>query len=400
MSQIQYIQKHPSTFIASLGLFTLLVSCGVALCLYFENIELQALEEEALALAEETGLFFSNQLDRAVLPLFSLAQFVRELPIFQDLEKEIGYVGEPNALPLLESGTHRNVSGVCDRPELIERFESIASTLKQTSGMDGILVNLQLVPDAVACLVYPLNNTEDFENGIYMDNSGAVGHDLLSDPARKYIAETTLASNKLVVAGPLSLKQCQDCDPTVEKAFIARLPIESLIDYDDETDNMDNAGRKYGKWGFAVALINWNRLVEDSGIYDNFIDGDLEFQLTRTDKVETTQGRFEDKVVILAESRNYNQSLDDLQVQLALPTTNNEWEISIAYCTSGNCVGWFPWAVTVSVVLSLFISVLVYTIFIQKIRHSDAIAEKSRMMIESAERSARNERELNDFIAQ
>jgi sensor domain CHASE-containing protein len=179
----------------------------------------------------------------------------------------------------------------------VDRFEDIASTLKSNAGMDGILVNLQLVPDAVVCLLYPLNNTEDFPPGVFMDNSGALGHDLLSDPERSVIAETTLASNEIVIAGPLTLRQCQECDPTVEKAFIARLPIPSMIANDNITLDEITTGRRYGKWGFAVALINWNRLVEQSGIYENFAKSNLEFQLTRTDRiVNATNGSYTDEV--------------------------------------------------------------------------------------------------------
>jgi sensor domain CHASE-containing protein len=149
--------------------------------------------------------------------------------------------------------------------------------------MDGILVNLQLVPDTVVCLLHPMNNTEDFPPGVYMDNSGALGHDLLSDPERKFIAKATVPADDVVIAGPLSLRQCQDCDPTVEKAFIARLPIAS------ETNTIVVDGVGYKKWGFVVALINWNELVERSGVYDVFESESMEFQLTRTDRIYISQ---------------------------------------------------------------------------------------------------------------
>jgi hypothetical protein len=43
-------------------------------------------------------------------------------------------------------------------------------------------------------------------------------------------------------------------------------------------------GISYPKWGFAVAIINWNVLVEKSGVFEVFRQEGLEFQLTRTDK--------------------------------------------------------------------------------------------------------------------
>ena len=301
--------------------FNLLISCSIlfvllgiaiAMIIAFQRAREDELEQEAVLLAQETGAFFSDELDRAILPLFSLAQFVAELSIFRELPNRIGQIGiDEDALPMLEGRYHRNVTNVCDDPTLLERFNQIAATIKSQSNMDGILVNLQLAPDAVVCLVHPLNNTEDFEDGVYMDNSGAVGHDLLEDPNRKFIAKATIPSDRVVVAGPLRMEQCADgCHPIVEEAFIARLPI-ALPDH-----NVTMDGEVYQRWGFAVAILNWKALIDRSGIYQmfegtqskkrerhfDFENGTMrhhtsspsvsysgwEFQLTRTDRIVNT----------------------------------------------------------------------------------------------------------------
>lgn len=49
--------------------------------------------------------------------------------------------------------------------------------------------------------------------------------------------------------------------------------------------------------------------------------------------------------------------------------------------------------------LAISISMLVYTILMQKQQHKEAIAEKHSLMVETANNAARNERDLNDFIA-
>ena len=276
-------KAHPHILYLALFIWAAFLGAGVAICVVFERAHHEEMRDEARALATETGTFFSDHLDQAILPLFSLAQFVHEVDMFKNLASQVGLVGEPDALPLIpkagnETPTHRNVTGVCDDPQLVDRFTNIAAGIKKNARMDGILVNLQLVPDAVVCLLHPLNNTEDFPEGVFMDNSGALGHDLLYDPQRKFIAEATVPSDKVVIAGPIKLRQCQDCDPLVEQAFIARLPIAS------ETNVITVNGEGYNKWGFAVALINWNELVERSGVYQTFAGNDLEFQLTRTDR--------------------------------------------------------------------------------------------------------------------
>lgn len=296
-SHRQLASRDPQHIIIALFLFVVLLVSGVTISTVFANAQRNQMESDALALAQETGLSFSQYLDQAILPLFTLAQFVNEIEVFRSLPERIGLSGEEGGIPLLppkageEVPTHRNVTGVCDDPSLQEQFYRIAEAIKRDSDLDGILVNLQLVPDAVVCLLHPVNNTEDFPPGIFMDNTGAIGHDLLNDPARKFIAETTVASNDVVIAGPVSLQQCQDCDPTVEKAFIARLPIRS------DTNVITVNGERHGRWGFAVALINWKALVQRSGVYQVFQAEGMEFQLTRTDFIDDAEGSGYEKEV-------------------------------------------------------------------------------------------------------
>lgn len=115
----------------------IILGAGVGLSVDFYDAEWAALEEEALLTAEETRLLFSEQLREAVLPLFSLAQFVSEVDPLRRLAYEVGYAGETHALPFA-SETHRNVTGVCDDPVLVDCFSKIAATIKANAGMDGI----------------------------------------------------------------------------------------------------------------------------------------------------------------------------------------------------------------------------------------------------------------------
>jgi hypothetical protein len=281
----QFVKSHPRTVVFACLLFLTLLAGSVIFCVGVYNAQKRALEEEALALAEETGLFFADMFHHALLPLFSLAQFVSELQVFRELEYHIGYAGERNARPLA-SETHRNVTGICDDPTLVARFSKIAATINLNAGMEGVLLNLQLVPDAVVCLVYPLNNMEAFPSSGFVDKTDAIGHDLLADPTRKIIAEATLASGEIVISDPLSLRQCDGCHPAVERAFIARLPLPSLMTDEERKLRLGNGtsptAGQYQKWGFVVALIDWNALIEKSGIYETFENGHLEFRMTQT----------------------------------------------------------------------------------------------------------------------
>jgi hypothetical protein len=282
--QWKICQQNPLIVATGLFVFALLIGAGLALCFVFSTSKRNQVQEQALTLAVNAGSFFSDELDKALLPLFSMAQFVVELEIFQNLPRDIGPARGNGSLPLLPPlypgapVSHRNVTGVCDQPDLVQRFSEIASTIKRNAKMQGVLVNIQLAPQAVVCLLHPLNNTEDFEDGVFMDNSGALGLDLLVDEKLKFGAQKTLQSKSVGIVGPLSLRQCQGCDATVEKALIARLPI-FVDDYEIVVD-----GIPYPDWGFATVLINWQELVTRSGIFEMFRAHDFEFQLTRTDQ--------------------------------------------------------------------------------------------------------------------
>jgi signal transduction histidine kinase/CheY-like chemotaxis protein len=395
--QHHILRENPSTWIVPFLVFCSLCAPGLAIIGTTDSAPSDngEVRQEILALAEDTGQWFSDQLDAAILPLFSLALFVKEMEIFQNLPNQIGQAYAEDSLPFLEDlPTHRNVTGVCDEPELLERFNSISSSIKRTTNMEGVLVNLQLAPEAVVCTVYPLINTEDFPAGISLDNSGAVGHDLLTDPKRAFIAQATLPSDKLVVAGPMKLLQCKDskCDPLVERAFIARLPIVM------EDHQIEVNGQFYNRWGFAVAIINWNTLVERSGICENFRDMGFEFQLTRTDRIlNETTGDWEGSVVVLVETPGYADHRLRT-VSTALETTNNEWEITVAYHVDDS-EKWKAWAIFAAIIVSICISVLVYIVLLQKQIHADMVATQSTLLVENSRKAAAAERELNDFIA-
>ena len=270
-----HVSAHRIVFLLCTFIFLVLAGAGITICHIFAQAEEEQIRDQALTLAVDTGKWFSDQLDLAILPLFSLAQFATELEMFDNLPERVAPL--PFAGPQANGKIKRNITGVCDDPVLWKRFTKIASALKRSAQMEGILVNLQLAPEGVICLLHPLNNTEDFEEGIYMDNTGGWGMDLLFEPTSKYLSEEAIKSGTLTVAGPLPLGQCLDCHATVETAFIVILPIAS----EDHVVFVD--GEPYKRWGFANALINWSELVERSGIYENFAETNMGFRLTRTD---------------------------------------------------------------------------------------------------------------------
>mmetsp|Transcript_3443 Transcript_3443/g.5060 ORF Transcript_3443/g.5060 Transcript_3443/m.5060 type:complete len:753 (+) Transcript_3443:107-2365(+) len=374
MEKVYVIRTHPVILVVTLIVFAILCTVGVLTVLDLARREEEARKDEASDIAVETGNWFSDRLDQAILPLFTLAQFIQQLDIFQEMPERVGVANTDGALPFMppkpdKTFTHRNITGsVCQDPNITARFNEIAATIKRDAGMEGVLVNLQLAPQAVVCMFYPMINTEDFEPPMVLDNTGAWGHDLLSDPARVFIAEATVPRSDVVTAGPLALKQCSDCDPTVRHAFIARLAINALTDEQVITVG----GVPYKKWGFAVALINWGELIERSDIYERFKLKNMEFKLTRTDiKYDADTGAEVEKVATLAESEGYD--LSDYVTQ-ELDTTNNIWEMQVGF-SDGFVPPWKQGGIAGAIILSLVMSFLILLILVENRTHHDMLSE-------------------------
>lgn len=290
-----------------------------------------------------------------------MAQFVGEIGSFNALADG---VADLPFVPAEETGgivTHRDVDGVCNDVDVLDRFNKIAASIKENADMEGVLVTLQLVPDQVVCMVYPLINSEDFEDGIVQDNTGAIGLDLSAIPSRIAYSQSVLSSNGIYIAGPLTLQECAgegDCNVSVEKAFLAALPVNS------ENHTISVGGKEFERWGSVEAMINWNALIERSDIFERFAADHKGFQLSRTDIITDPVTQEETSVVVvLAETEDFGDSRY-VRVSTTLDTVNDLWEMTVAYESQSE--SWLPYAIASTVILAFFFSALVFMIMLQK----------------------------------
>jgi class 3 adenylate cyclase/sensor domain CHASE-containing protein len=369
------LRSHPYIAITTTIVLALLIAISTALNVVSANRYEVEKKDMANAFAKKAGNWFKQELDKAISPLFILEQFVKEMPIFHDLPFLMGQGGEPGSAPYINDTvvTHRNVSGVCDNSTVIDEFDRIAKNIKESANMTGVLISLNLSPHDVACTFYPLNNTEDFVAPMYLDNSGAVGHDLLKDPKRVKVVLETHASNSFTVAGPLTLTQCPDCPPTVKNAFIARMPVNMPPELGY---NINAGGVNYSSWGFVAAVINWDSLLKRSDyIHDRFENKGMQYELTKTDSIlNTTTTQFFGKTTVLdltifsrkIDSRNY--------YNVSLQVTNSNWTMAVAY-DDGFGAPWLGWAIAISVMVSIAFSVVLLVILLEKQEHKNLLHE-------------------------
>lgn len=355
--------------------FLVIFGAGLAIFLVLTRSHNQNKLRTIHEIANEIGRWFSKELDYAILPLFSMAQFAVELEIFASLPdkvRDLPYLPFDSSDP--SAVLYRDVTGVCDEPELVKHFDQLASNIKSNAQMDGVLHNIQLAPDGIICLMNPMNNTEDFNDGVsFLDNTKAWGIDLMNDSFYKFIARQSMKQEEVGIAGPRTIYQCPSCG----MYFIARLPVIS------RNHTMEVDGGIYPRWGFATALIHWDTLIERSSIYKTFASNSLEFLLTRTDyNFDESKGVYVENIVHLAQSKGFGSKRK--QCAHALQTTNNEWILTIQYDQSpqlGDLI-----TLTVSFVVAVFVAVLVYTVLQQKQAQATmrglTMAEKAKADVE------------------
>jgi hypothetical protein len=236
-----------------------------------------------------------------------------------------------------QRSSYRNVTGVCNDATLMNDFDtmminilssspsplsssssSMATTTTTTSGNedqdnDVLLINWQLAPMGVTCLVHPqLSATTNSTSTTVSNNNNSttttagvvVGMDLLVDPSSRDLAMATIPQNDIVVTGPImtTLHRCDDNDQRQQpqsppqppsncvaipaRAMMARFPIQIPTTSGSSTSSSTSSpmvinGVGYpNKWGFVTALIHWDQWMAQSGIMEQFRDGGMEFQLT------------------------------------------------------------------------------------------------------------------------
>jgi hypothetical protein len=298
--------------------------------------------------------------------LFSIAEFVKELPYFVDLPIEIGPGGQEGSAPYIEDIpiTHRDVSGICDNSTTVDHFNRLARNIKESARLSKILLQLQLAPQAVQCLMYPLNNTEDFDAPIFLDSSAQVGLDWLVDPDSYVIAEKALISNETMhIVGPFAVpvKACDDssdvCQVAVQNAFMARLPIK-MPNY-----NITVNGTAFPVWGFATELINGDELIEKAFL--DFNPRGTDFRLIKYEN---------GKVSVFKASRNVDKvEVTDLE-QYTVKTLNGNWVVQVGY-VGGSKPSWLGGAIVASFLLSFVLAWMLMIIFFEKQAHQDLLSE-------------------------
>lgn len=257
--------------------FIVLCTTGLSVVLTFANNYHASQQNKAVEMAKEMGYRIPREINRALVPLFTMEEILRQIDVFDNLPFEMNETKKyltGNA----PGRAWRNATDLCLDPNYTTPFAKIARSIKNSSKMEKILVNLQLAPLGAVCLAFPLVNTEDFEEGIVMNNTGAIGLDILNDPVSGYYTLQAIKNGRVTIQGPLKL--VQGGVPVVEEALIARNPV-SIEGY----HNLTIEGENYPFWGFTTVLLNWAQLKRQLQLHEFYSERKMDFYMTRTDKI-------------------------------------------------------------------------------------------------------------------
>ena len=139
-----------------------------------------------------------------------------------------------------------------------QRFAALASNVLSE---DTLVRNIAGAPDLMVSLMYPMAGNEK-----------AIGLDYRTDPKQREAALRARDEKKLILAGPVDLKQGG-------KGFIGRFPVF-----------VKGAANSDRFWGIVSAVIDVDRLYEASGLLDP--DLGLDITITGKDATGTTGARF------------------------------------------------------------------------------------------------------------
>lgn len=174
--------------------------------------------------------------------------------------------------------------------------------------------SLGLAPGGIVKSIIPL-----------VGNEGAIGHDMLKDPARSKESILAKETGKLTLAGPFELRQGGI-------GAVARLPVY-----------LDNNRGQRSFWGFTTVLIRFPETLEPAGLSQLVTQG-LQYELWR---VHPDTGQ---KQVISASSSSALVKPADEKLELP----NGSWTLSVAPIK-----GWSdPLGLSLKIALGLMFSLM------------------------------------------
>jgi hypothetical protein len=281
------IRQHPYILLYIVMVFCILVAAALAILQVSFKRHIESLKNDAMAEAYETAAWFSDAFAKTLIPLRSLQQAVMYSEYFKPLHAKIGPRGVEGSAPAIFGPTsttiadYRNLTGICDDEEMKTQFHEIVDSITKNFEMEGIIVNYRLAPYGVFCVIDPMVNTVDFEDGAGFDSTAVLGWDQVYSEKSMFVNmvhKIYSTENHIELFGPME-------NGAMKEFFCGHLSVD-IPGYE-----LIAQGQTYNSWGFVMHFINWERLKNESNIYSRFTEKGLLFNLVRVDDPGTDMER-------------------------------------------------------------------------------------------------------------
>ncbi|KAL7544496.1 hypothetical protein ACHAWF_007875, partial [Thalassiosira exigua] len=368
---------HPKIWIGSLLAFGVLLAVGMAAINAERDAYVAKQKGTAEFVARETAEWFAGEFRRAMLPLYGVQQGVVHSGYFDELPRRIG--NHPNLLiPESEETpfTKRDVRGICDDPQMIDKFRKIVEPINEENDLDGVVVGYRLFPANVACLTEPhaQESTDHFDPDAFPQGEALLASDQVfgldtghsAFPLWKMITTDLFVEKNFNIFGPFAM-------PPMDELICGHLAIWTDPDdrdvFADPAEPLDVHGVKVpNAWGFVVNFLDWTKLKDRSNIYERFSGCDLEFRLTRKGGA-TVDGV--DKAT-LAESPRADELDEGNSIVVETESLHGTW-VNRVGSLGGWSPPWYPAAVAGVVLTSLVLGLLVASTLVERQLHRDLL---------------------------
>ena len=201
-----------------------------------------------------------------MLPLYSVQQGVVHSGYFNEAADKIG--AYPNlAIPPEtpeDKSFFRDVTGICDDPDLQEKWSDIVTPVNTENDLDGVIFMYRLAPKNTFCLMKHWGDPDMPDKNFGMDAGASVNNKFWQS-----VTEELFIHNAYSIFGPFGQPD--------KEWFCGHIPVWSK----NPKDTLDVGGTEVaGAWGFVMNYLNWRELKDRSNIYERFAGCNLEFNLT------------------------------------------------------------------------------------------------------------------------
>jgi len=313
------------------------------------------------------------------------------------LASRIGNRGEPGARPgwLRTSDQHdpssakydpnlklyRDVRGICDTPYLLEKFGRIADSVRRDSKLGPVLSALRIAPMGVMCAIDPLINERDYAHVIpngtevpYYNGTKWLYNDWAHDePKHMDIFRRTMkvrdnGENRVTISGPFEISSATGQGEILTPVlFCTHLGVT----VPNHTITMATGEVFEDTWGFVMAFVNWDYMVQQSGISQIFNNIEMVYHLERTTVIP---GKENVTDAIAMSSYGCITTITDPTKKIEVKRTVNGdlWTLTTGYICE-IVPYWKTSADRVVVIFSVIISLLVLSTLVNKRQHRDLL---------------------------